>query len=180
MHVCTGWKRGIQTCQQFPKEGVIPKTINSQESLLYILLQVTPEFSSSSSELPSSDRTNSGPQKTVLSWALVLGYQSRLRNIIKSDCLISDTMAAKEILLRNSSPAFCVHFYSSATANCVSAGCGSRLDLAAKECREFCHRSQAGPRDLGKCILSTVLMLVSFYSFLSYPNHRKLLSPFRS
>lgn len=52
--------------------------------------------------------------------------------------------------------------------------CQSLFDLAARKCREFCHLPLASTQDLGTCILSIILTRVSFYVFLSYPNHRRL------
>lgn len=59
--------------------------------------------------------------------------------------------------------------------------CGSLFDLVARKCREFCHLSLASKQNLGTCIQSTILTLISFCVLLSYPNHTEgCSSPFRS
>lgn len=59
--------------------------------------------------------------------------------------------------------------------------CGSLFDLVARKCREFCHLSLASEENLGTCIRSTILTLISFCVLLSYPNHTEgCFSPFRS
>lgn len=60
------------------------------------------------------------------------------------------------------------------TTNCITASCGLPFDLAAPKNRELCHLSLVSAPEPGTCIPPTVLTVVSFRWFISYPNHGRL------